>query len=160
MAQTLMTRILRYWIPVAVWVGLIFQFSTDVFHGDSEGLTDRLVQAVLLFFLPDLSPQTIALVHDGIRKLAHVFEYGILTLLLYRAFRQDSLQTRYARWALLSLLVTLGIAGLDEFHQSFTLKRFGLIRDVGFDALGALIALVMVWGLFRDHRKDLQSPDR
>ena len=160
MAQTLMTRILRYWIPVAIWVGLIFQFSTDVFHGDSEGLTDRLVQAVLLFFLPDLSPQTIALVHDGIRKLAHVFEYGILTLLLYRAFRQDSLQTRYARWALLSLLVTLGIAGLDEFHQSFTLKRFGLMTDVGFDGLGALIALVMMWRRYRDHKRQLQSPDR
>lgn len=89
-----------------------------------------------------------------------MFEYGILTLLLYRAFRQDSLQTRYARWALLSLLMTLGIAGLDEFHQSFTSKRFGLITDVGFDALGALIALGMVWRLFRDHRKDLQSPDQ
>ena len=131
MAQTLMTRILRYWIPVAVWVGLIFQFSTDVYHGEPGGLTDRLVQAVLLSLLPDLNPQTIALVHEGIRKLAHVFEYSVLTLLLYRAFRQNSLQTRYARWALLSLLVTLGIAGLDEFHQSFTLKRFGLIYGCG-----------------------------
>ena len=34
MAQTLKTRILRYWIPVAIWVALIFQFSSEVFHRD------------------------------------------------------------------------------------------------------------------------------
>ena len=44
------------------------------------------------------------------RKLAHVFEFFVLTLLLYRAFRQDVRGHRRWRWVALSFLLALGMA--------------------------------------------------
>ena len=82
-----MAKILRYWLPVAAWAVLITFFSTDVFHG---GSTRGIVRAVLLFFFPDLSAPTVEVVHTVVRELAHMVEYLVLTLLLYRAFRQDA----------------------------------------------------------------------
>ena len=147
-----MTKILRYWLPVVAWVGLISLFSTDIFHA---GLTYRVLRAVLLFFAPGLDPQTIHLVHTVIRKLAHVSEYFVLTFLLYRAFRQEASTDRHGRWALLSLAVAVGMAALDEFHQRFEPHRTGSILDVGIDGLGVLIAQVVVrW----QHRRGRPSP--
>ena len=138
----LMAKILRYWLPVAAWVALITFFSTDVFHG---GLTRGIVRSVLLFFSPEISQESIELVHLAVRKLAHVFEYFVLTLLLYRGIRRDASNGSPRRWALLSLLVAVGFAGLDEFHQSFESKRLGSLADVGFDAVGVMIAQVLLW---------------
>jgi VanZ family protein len=146
-----MRRILGYWAPVIAWVALIFFFSTDVFEPGEGGLTHRFIRAILLAFSPDLSPQTIETVHILIRKLAHVVEYGVLVLLLYRAVRQDSLEPRHWRWALPSLLLALLIAGLDEFHQSYTSMRTGSIRDLGLDSAGMLIAQLMIW--WRHYRR-------
>ncbi len=45
------------------------------------------------------------------------------------------------------LFVAVGFAGLDEFHQSFTSRRTGSVADLEFNAVGVLIALLMVsWG--------------
>ena len=146
-----MKRIPHYWFPVVAWLLVIALFSGDTFHGDPGGLVGWLVRAVLLSFFPDLNPQTIALVHGGLRKLAHMSEYCVLVLLLYRALRQDSRQLRHWRWALWSFLVGLSVAGLDEFHQSFTSRRSGSIWDVGFDAVGMFVAQIMLWRLHRRH---------
>ncbi len=146
-----MRKILGYWAPVIAWVALIFFFSTDTFGPTEGGLTHRFTRAILLTFSPDLSPQTIETVHNLIRKLAHVVEYGVLVLLLYRAVRQDSLEPRHWRWALPSLLLALLIAGLDEFHQSHTSMRTGSIRDLGLDSVGMLIAQMMIW--WRHYRR-------
>lgn len=143
-----MSKILRYWLPVVAWAALITLLSTDTFHG---GLTRGIVRSVLLFFFPDLSPPEVEFVHTVVRKLAHMAEYCIFTLLLYSAFRQDASDGRHWRWALPSLLVAVGLAGLDEFHQTFELKRSGSIIDVGIDATGALTGLALLLWYHRHH---------
>ena len=137
-----MAKILRYWLPVAAWAVLITFFSTNTFDG---GLSRGIVRSVLLFFSPEISLETIELVHFAVRKLAHMFEYFVLTLLLYRGIRRDASNGSPRRWALLSLLLAVGFAGLDEFHQSFESKRVGSLIDVGFDAVGVMIAQVLLW---------------
>lgn len=138
-----MSKFLRYWLHVVAWAALISLFSTDTFHG---GWSQGIVRSVLLFLLPDLNQETVELVHIVVRKLTHMTEYCIFTLLLYRGFRQDAPNGRHWRWALPALSVAMGFAGLDEFHQSFTSKRTGSVVDVGFDAVGVLIAvLVASW---------------
>ena len=72
-----MAKILRYWLPVAAWAVLITFFSTDVFHG---GSTRGIVRSVLLFFSPEISQESIELVHLAVRKLTHVFEYFVREL--------------------------------------------------------------------------------
>ncbi len=141
-----MARILHYWLPVVAWAGLITLFSTDAFH---EGSTEGILRSVLAFFLPSISQDKIELVNAGVRKTAHLVEYCVLTLLLYRAFRQDTLTGYRSQWALLSFLLAVGFAGLDEFHQKFKPRRIGSVIDVGVDAVGALIALAMIWWHYR-----------
>lgn len=149
-------KILRYWMPVIGWLALISLFSTDVFHAASGGVVQRFVRLLLLLLLPEPSPQTIALLNLGVRKLAHVLEYGVLVLLLYRGFCQDSREPHHGRWALGSLLVALAVAGLDEFHQSSTLRRSGTIRDVGFDTVGIVLGQIMLWAR-HSYKKDIPA---
>lgn len=137
-----MAKLLRYWGPVVLWLALITLFSTGIFHG---GFTYRLVRAVLLAVVPDLSPETVALIHLGVRKLAHVLEYFVLTLLLYRAFRQDALDGRHWRWALYSLTGAVAFAGMDELHQRFHPLRTGSPSDVAIDAVGILMSQLLLW---------------
>ncbi len=136
-----MSKIPLYWLPVVAWAALIGSVSTDTCHG---GWSQGIVRSVLLFFLPDLNQETVELVHTVVRKLAHMTEYCIFTLLLYRGFRQDAPNGRHWRWALPSLLVAVGFAGLDEFHQTSEPMRTGSVIDVGIDSVGALAALVMI----------------
>ncbi len=143
-----MSKIPLYWLPVVAWAALISLFSTDTFHG---GWSQGIVRSVLLFFLPDLSQETVELVHTVVRKLAHMAEYCIFTLILYRGFRQDAPNSRRWRWALPALLVAVGFAGVDEFHQTFALRRTGSIIDVGIDAAGALTGLALIWWHHRRH---------
>lgn len=55
-------------------MALIFFFSTDTFAAGEEGLTYRLVRAVLVRVSPVVSPMTIEAVRTLIRKLAHILE--------------------------------------------------------------------------------------
>jgi VanZ family protein len=82
--------------------------------------------------------------HIALRKTAHMAEFGILALLAYR-----SLAWRRSGWegwsAPAAALLAVGLAVVDETHQTFTTSRMGNVTDVGWDALGALAALGSVW---------------
>jgi VanZ family protein len=136
---------LRYWLPALLWASLIGLFSTGLFDAQATG---KLFRAVLRFFLPGISGETMVLVHFLTRKLAHVVEYFVFTWLLYRAFRQDRADQHW-RWALFAALLALGAAGLDELHQHFVPRRRGSPLDVGLDGVGVVLAQVL---LFWRHR--------
>lgn len=71
-----------------------------------------------------------------------MFVYAILYLLLHRAVSitrpAASLKTQWA----LPLVICLLYAISDEIHQTFVPNRYGTIRDIGYDMLGASIALL------------------
>ena len=70
----------RVW--VAVWMGVIFLFSTDTFSGSQ---TSRFIGPILKWFAPDITKDSIASVQLVMRKIAHLFEYAILSMLICRA---------------------------------------------------------------------------
>ena len=100
--------------------------------------------------------------HFFIRKGGHVFGYGLLSILLFRAWR-ETLAARRAtaewtlRWANIAVLGTALVASLDEWHQSFLPSRTGtpgrtLVLDTC-AGIGAQI-LVLLWTrVFRDAAK-------
>ena len=137
-----MRKLLRYWLPVAVWLAVISLLSTHTLHA---GFTYRLVRSLLRFFYPDVSPATVLVVHAIVRKGAHVTEYFILSFLLWRALRADALALWRWRWALGALALSLIFAGLDEWHQLFERGRTGSVLDVGVDAAGAVLAQLWLW---------------
>ena len=71
------------------------------------------------------------------RKLVHAAEYALLCWLWIRALR-PSVGDGAAIG--LALLVSLGYAIGDEYHQTFVVGRSGSPLDVVIDALGAALA--------------------
>jgi len=82
-----------------------------------------------LFYLPEDWLDVI------FKKSAHAFAYGVLWGLWWLA-------TGRRPW--LALLLTVGYAITDEWHQTFVPGRHGRWFDVGIDTLGALLAMAWV----------------
>jgi len=76
-----------------------------------------------------------------LRKLAHLVEYTVLTILVFRALRLHVDHNSLA--FLLAALVACGYAVSDEWHQTVVPGREGSFRDVGIDALGVAGAYLL-----------------
>ena len=77
-----MKSFLKYWLPLVIWLGVIFVGSTDLM---STQHTSRFIVPFLRWLDPHISWAAINTIHTVIRKLGHVSEYAILALLLWRA---------------------------------------------------------------------------
>jgi len=140
---------IKYWLPVILWMCLIFWMSTETFSSQN---TSFLVEAVLRFLTPEISSEGIGLAHTLIRKFGHVIEYFILGLLLFRAFRGGSTTSWKWRWSFLAAMVVLFYAATDEFHQSFVPTRTASGVDVSIDTIGGILAQCAC-ALYHHHRK-------
>ena len=58
------------WVWVAVWMGVIFLFSTDTF---SWSQTSLFIGPILKWFAPDITNDSIARVQLVVRKIAHTW---------------------------------------------------------------------------------------
>lgn len=116
-------QITIFWLPVVLWAAVIFSFSSITTNAVSEIHWKDFI----------------------VKKLAHIGEYGIFTILLYRALQGSGFSKKKASiWA---LLVCILYAISDEYHQSFTPGRGPTLRDVGFDTIGGSLAIYFVWNI-------------
>jgi VanZ family protein len=120
---------------------MISSFSTHYF---SDERTSQIIVPVLHWLFPSATPRMLHLMHVGIRKLAHVVEFGAFSVTVFRGVRAGRSGWRWS-WALTTLVVAVGYASLDEWHQSFVQLRQATPRDVAIDTFGALLAQAMVW---------------
>jgi len=105
---------LNSWLPVILWMSLIFFFSSR----------------------PDLPSNQIQILDFIFKKSAHMIEFAILTFLLSRAFKFKKLD--------LSFLLALSYAFTDEIHQLFVPGRGGKLSDVLIDFAGIIIATQLI----------------
>jgi VanZ family protein len=140
----------QYWFPVLLWIGFIFWMSTGIFSAQNTYL---FFEPLLRFFVPSISQREIVVLHIAIRKLAHITEYFISGLLLFRAFKEGSDKKREWRWAISSLFAVAIIAVSDEFHQSFVSTRTASLVDVGIDILGGFLAQCVSVLMFQRNRQ-------
>jgi VanZ family protein len=115
------------WLPAIAWAGVIFAFSAQP----------------NLRFVPDAGLDFI------VRKAGHMGVFGILALFVWWAVAGTTTWRWPWAWALGSSVV---YAMTDEFHQGFVAGRHASVVDVGIDATGALIAVVVV-SLVRSRRR-------
>ena len=136
-----MRRFLKNWLPVIVWVGVIFLGSTDLMSAEH---TSRFIVPFLRWLKPDISAETLASIHFIVRKCTHVGEYAILALLLLRAATLMTNSKRSIPILYLSVLgVSLIVAATDEFHQTFVASRGASVQDIMIDSSGAVLGLVI-----------------
>ena len=125
--------------PPVLWMAVMGALSTDAFSAEHTG---RYLLPFLHWLRPGATPDTIELLHVAIRKAMHLCEYGILALLWYQALRRPE-----AAWqtpvGLTALGLAVALAAVDEFHQAFVPSRSGSMVDVGWDSLGAALALTV-----------------
>jgi VanZ family protein len=137
--------IIRSWLPVLFWMGVIFIGSTDLMSSQN---TSRFIGPVLRWIKPDVSDQTIRKTQLLVRKTAHLGEYAILAVLLRRGLHLGSGRSA-AVWsgklAALAFVIATFYAALDEAHQSTVATRYGSVYDVLIDAVGAALGLGLVW---------------
>lgn len=134
------------WAPPILWMMLASLLSTD---GFSTQQTSRYLLPFLHWLIPGASRPTYALLHVGIRKGLHAFEYGILALLWYRALKWGEMGWR-PQAAALAFLLAAGFGAVDEARQAFEPHRKAAVADVGWDSLGALFGLGGCWVFRRD----------
>jgi VanZ family protein len=140
-------EVLKTWIAAILWLIVIAIESSSYLSAHN---TSRILYPVL-HFLFGLSWEQFEPCHFFIRKGGHVFGYGLLSILLFRAWREtlhDAGNAKWAfRWANIAMLGTLLVASLDEWHQSFLPSRSGRWQDVVLDTCGGITAqvLLLLW---------------
>ena len=102
------------WLPVILWMSLIFFLSSR----------------------PDLPSNKIDILDFILKKSAHMIEFGILVFLLSRSLKFKKPD--------LSLLMALSYAFTDEIHQLFVPGRGGKLSDVLIDSIGIIIATQLI----------------
>jgi hypothetical protein len=138
------------WIAAGFWAVWIFFASTERFGSDH---TSKHIVPFLRWLLPHASLSTLLFLHLAIRKTAHVFEYFVFSVLLWRAIRGEGSRWRF-RWALLAILIAAVYAASDEFHQIFVPGRGASVRDVMIDVCGATLAQIVIWLWLRPRRDE------
>ena len=138
-----------YWLPVLVWMWIIFSASGD--HLSLQH-SSRIIDPILRWLWPHLSDEAVHDVVIAVRKCAHLTEYALLALLLWRALRKtpkpDAPLWRWWEAGLVLALVAL-YAATDELHQAFVPSRQGCVSDVLLDTSGAALALLCLWAVGR-----------
>ena len=150
-----MRRFLKYWLPLLIWLGVMFVGSTSLMSSEH---TSRHIAPSLLWLNPGMSPDTMWIILVVVRKCAHVTEYAILAFLLWRALRSfPALRTKATMCFGAVLLGCALFAMSDEFHQTFVKSRTPSVRDVFLDVGSGILD----WGEFhtpRSHRKLANHP--
>jgi VanZ family protein len=138
---------LKYWLPVLLWMALIFSASAD---SHSYQHSSRIFEPLLRWLFPQMSQTHIDEIHHIFRKCGHLAEYAILALLLWRALNQSKNLPPWS-WPRVqgTLLLVCLYAATDEFHQSFVPTRTSLVSDVFIDTAGGAIGLLAPWFLSR-----------
>ena len=124
----------KYWLPPIAWMGMIFLFSSQA----KVQVSDVYVLQFTFF------------------KSLHMIEYGILSALLYRAFKNTGnrplWQNLYLAW-----LLAASYGMTDEIHQVFVPTREGRMRDIVIDSIGAGLILFLLWRYVLTAKKRLKN---
>ena len=105
------------WLPVVAWAGFIYWLSGIPYLRITNAWYDIIL-----------------------RKMAHMFVFGVLARLLARAFTG----TTFWSWKKIfvwSLAVAFLYACSDEYHQAFVPGRGASLLDVTIDTFAAWLAL-------------------
>lgn len=139
---------LKAWVATILWLIVIAIESSAYLSAHN---TSKILYP-LVHFLFGVDRAGFEPWHFFLRKSGHVIGYALLSVLLFRAWRETlpaSGQKWTLRWATVALLGTIVVASLDEWHQSFLPSRTGRWQDVVLDTSAGVGAQVLLFLLSR-----------
>lgn len=138
---------------------IIFGFSKES-GGESSSLSLTVTQKIvdIIDFNDNMSEEEyehmVSVLHNPVRKAAHMSEYAILAFLIYVPLLINVRFKKISGYFLATMSVCLIYAITDETHQLFVLGRDGRITDVIIDTIGSMIAALILLGIHNfAHRK-------
>lgn len=149
-------------MPIAILVKIIMGFSSEV--GSASRNWSRPI-AIIFAKISSLIPGSFGLsdipasgnisslmniesvyldvIEKIVRKIAHMTEYALLALFVFLlVFSRTYIKRHYSYIA--GVVIVLIVALFDEFNQKNIPGRFGSLRDVLIDLLGAVIMLLII----------------
>ncbi|PZE20464.1 VanZ family protein [Paenibacillus xerothermodurans] len=155
-----------HWLPLLVWLGVIFYMSSQPY--ETQDLKPWLKRNVPTYALEkhlsgvqftyagrEISVDSAGateVIEFFMRKAAHLFEYMVLGLFLFRLLARLA-AVPVALQISLALTLSCSYAALDEYHQSFTVNRTPLAADVILDTCGAGLGIMTFYLLRHRTRK-------
>jgi VanZ family protein len=115
--QALKKGFFKYWLPLYVYAGVIFYFSS----------IPRPLPAISIPYFD---------------KFLHLIEYAVFGVLAARAFKSSPREVLYKNFKILAVLTAVAYGASDEFHQLFVSCRvcdvFDLIADLAGGTIGTI----------------------
>jgi VanZ family protein len=137
---TIRSTISRYF-PLFTWMAFIFVASSGSFSASN---TSSFIEPIFRWLFPNASEQSILFLHFLVRKAAHFFEYSLLGVLAAHAFGSSPKPAIRNRWLIVSAILVIVYALLDEYHQSFVPTRTASVFDSFVDIAGGITALLVI----------------
>ncbi len=123
---------LFFYLPLILWMGVIFGFSS------MSGYSQRGELTWSEWF---------------VRKGAHVGEYTILTFFIFRVIWKR-LQREPLKAFLLTAFFSLVYAVSDELHQHFVPLRQGKVGDIFIDLVGISLMLIVFFVAWKASQRE------
>jgi VanZ family protein len=133
-------RWLTAYAPLIIWTLITLGLGSGA---ASMNETSRFIGPLLKLLFPAADADTLYLLHAAIRKMAHIFQYGVLCILALRAF------SAYRRQVVLALCYVGVVAMADEINQSFDPTRTATPIDVLLDLFGGIVGVLIYRSLSR-----------
>jgi VanZ family protein len=138
-------HLIKSWIAAILWLIVIAIESTTYLSAHN---TSRFLYP-LLHFAFGVDHARFEVWHHYLRKGGHIFGYGLLSVLLFRAWRDtlpDAGNLKWTlRWSNLAVLGTLIVASLDEWHQTYLPSRTGRWQDAVLDTSAGIACQVLLF---------------
>jgi VanZ family protein len=138
-------HVLKAWIALILWL-IVIAIESTTYLSSQE--TSRILYPIA-HFLFGVDWVTFQPWHHFLRKCGHVFGYALLSILLFRAWRETLPSKTGARWSIrwttIAVLGTAFVATLDEWHQSYLPSRTGTYRDVILDTCAGIAAQLAIF---------------
>jgi VanZ family protein len=133
MSKKKILKFLDLWLPVILWVVLIFKFSSGTVPVTSTVYWQNFV----------------------VKKTGHVLLFGALAILIYRGLTGEGISRKKS--AIYAVILAFFYGGTDEFHQMFTQGREARVRDVFIDGVGAGIIIYIIYQFLPKFPKKIQN---
>jgi VanZ family protein len=150
--RTVPVKRIIFWLVALLVAAVIFLLSAQQ-ASESKALSGQTIRIVASVLVPDFNElpaaqqAKIVAAWQGIaRKTAHAFAYFILGSVCLLALLQHPLPMK--KRLALALGISVVYAITDEVHQLFVDGRAFQFSDIGIDAAGASVGILLVLGVY------------
>ncbi|MCP3028069.1 VanZ family protein [Halobacillus sp. A5] len=160
-------RKLVYWLPVMLWMTIIYYSSSTPYEKqnikpllgswfDLSWLEPYLNRVSFTYNTKEVSAAALGVegfIEFFIRKGAHLGVFFVLTLLFYYAFSHSLQGRKFLILVVASWTGAVLYAVFDEWHQGLTPNRTPYAGDVILDAAGGGLAVIVIFIVVRRRTK-------